>query len=804
VNTPLSWSAPGATTYDVNFGTTNPPPPAASGLAAPTYTPATLINNTTYFWQVVARNAGGATAGPVWSFTTIVAPPTTPTVVAPANSSTGIATNASLAWSANGATRFDVNFGTTNPPPAAATGLAAPSYTPVAALNTLTTYYWQVVAQNDGGATAGPVWSFTTAALPSQWTSQDIGTVVLPGSASYSNGAFTIAGAGADIWYNADAFQFVSQAVSGDTEIVARVASVTNTNTKAKAGVMLRESIAPEAAHVLVDVKPNGGGVEFITRATTGGQTTKQSNTALSAPVYLRLRRTGTTVVGAASTDGVNWITVGTTTIAAWPLAGLAVTSRDITRLNTAVFDNVTITVPPPTPPPTSTGSSPGAYIAVTDRTAYPKPALPHLGPAGFTFNDPTFGSKILRVTDEFTRPGSPYRSYRASSNGQLAAWNASSTAFYVVSNDGTIIPFAFDAQTMTAARIQATTTGSGGATLGFYQEPQFSLVNPNIIYGAVTGTNNRTVGQYDFQTQKYSPIVDMDTIVSGLANTYLGVVMTGGAAPEKLMTLFGGGSQDNHYLLMWSPIDNLGARKILNTVTSTINGVPTNVTLNVHLHSALIDMTGRYVLLGTRASDIAAPRSAAPVFVWDTATDVITPLPTSMLSSGHGILGHGTWINQDCCTSSTWDGMQWQFRYLNDLQRTSDLVSPVLLPKEIYIADHTSWHNSRPDTLVPVISSTYRSTIDTDPWRAWDDEIIAIDTAGGGGGLTYRFAHHRSDIRSDTDPSVNYFWYQPISSVSPDGRFVIFTSNWEKTLGKDAAEGTFRQDVFLVQLTPR
>jgi hypothetical protein len=28
--------------------------------------------------------------------------------------------------------------------------------------------------------------------------------------------------------------------------------------------------------------------------------------------------------------------------------------------------------------------------------------------------------------------------------------------------------------------------------------------------------------------------------------------------------------------------------------------------------------------------------------------------------------------------------------------------------------------------------------------------------------------------------------------------------SNWEKTLGTDAAEQTFRQDVFLVQLTPR
>ncbi|HKB09010.1 MAG TPA: hypothetical protein VKD69_00095, partial [Vicinamibacterales bacterium] len=341
-----------------------------------------------------------------------------------------------------------------------------------------------------------------------------------------------------------------------------------------------------------------------------------------------------------------------------------------------------------------------------------------------------------------------------------------------------------------------------GGMTLGFYQEPQFSLSNPNRIYGAVTGTNNRTVGQYDFQTRTYTPIVDMDTIVSGLANTYLGVVMTGGTTQENMVVLFGGESQDNHFLLMWSPIDNLGARKILNTVTSTINGVATNITLNIHLHSTMIDKSGRYVVFVTRASDTAAPRSAPPIYVWDTNTDVITPITSAMLGNGHSIAGYGIWINQDCCTTTTWDGLQWQFRYLSDPQRTSDLVNPVLLPKEIFIADHQTWNNSRPDALVPVISSTYR--MNTDPWRAWDDEIIAVDTANGGGGITYRFAHHRSDARSDTDPTVTNFWYQPIANVSPDGRYVIFTSNWEKTLGNDVADGTFREDVFLVQLTPR
>jgi hypothetical protein len=37
---------------------------------------------------------------------------------------------------------------------------------------------------------------------------------------------------------------------------------------------------------------------------------------------------------------------------------------------------------------------------------------------------------------------------------------------------------------------------------------------------------------------------------------------------------------------------------------------------------------------------------------------------------------------------------------------------------------------------------------------------------------------------------------------VSPCGRWALFTSNWEKTLGADPADaGRSRQDVFLVQL---
>ena len=94
--------------------------------------------------------------------------------------------------------------------------------------------------------------------LPTPWVNQDIGSVGLPGSASATGGVFTVKGAGADIWGSADALQSVMQPVTGDVQIVARVASIQNTNAHAKAGVMLRGALTAGSADVILDVQPGG------------------------------------------------------------------------------------------------------------------------------------------------------------------------------------------------------------------------------------------------------------------------------------------------------------------------------------------------------------------------------------------------------------------------------------------------------------------------------------------------------------------------------------------------------------------
>jgi len=58
-------------TFDIFFGTTNPPPQVSAGLADTTYDPGALAYGSTYFWKIVAHDDhGNATDGPTWSFGT--------------------------------------------------------------------------------------------------------------------------------------------------------------------------------------------------------------------------------------------------------------------------------------------------------------------------------------------------------------------------------------------------------------------------------------------------------------------------------------------------------------------------------------------------------------------------------------------------------------------------------------------------------------------------------------------------------------------------------------------------------------
>jgi DNA-directed RNA polymerase subunit RPC12/RpoP/regulation of enolase protein 1 (concanavalin A-like superfamily) len=177
------------------------------------------------------------------------------------------------------------------------------------------------------------------------WQSVDVGPVGLPGSFERQGDDWTIAGSGADIWGQSDAFHFVCRPANGDVSLTTRVLGLQRSDPWAKAGLMIRDSLAPESAYAMVLVTPSSG-VAFQLRSTTGGQADSvliASTTGM--PCWLRLARRLNVFSADYSADGKSWTPMGSTVIAMQPkaLAGLAVTAHNYSALCPARFDHVNI-----------------------------------------------------------------------------------------------------------------------------------------------------------------------------------------------------------------------------------------------------------------------------------------------------------------------------------------------------------------------------------------------------------------------------------------------------------------------------
>jgi hypothetical protein len=178
--------------------------------------------------------------------------------------------------------------------------------------------------------------------LPAGWSTDDVGTTGQTGSAQHASGTFTVNGAGAGIAGTSDSFRFVYKSLAGDGELIARVASFTNTTTSdAKAGIMVRSTLSPGSVHITAALTPDGA-MEVHARETTGGATSFVGGTPRSVPGWVKLVRSGGLVKMYNSADGVNWTANGTL---AFPTGaayiGLVVSSHNTSQLATAVFDNI-------------------------------------------------------------------------------------------------------------------------------------------------------------------------------------------------------------------------------------------------------------------------------------------------------------------------------------------------------------------------------------------------------------------------------------------------------------------------------
>jgi len=217
-------------------------------------------------------------------------------------------------------------------------------------------YTWTNVAMGNYSLTAkaydnNNVTTTSSAVNIIVWGTSDIGSVGVAGSASYSGSTFTVSGAGAGVTSTADAFRYVYRQFSGNTTIVARVASATSPSTATRAGVMMRQNLNANSIEASALYKPTSTYyVYFLRRTSAGGSTSSTtSSTAAAPPYWVKVVRSSNTLSAFMSANGSSWTAVGsgTTVTMTDPIyVGLAVTSGNTSAAKTVTFDNVSITQP--------------------------------------------------------------------------------------------------------------------------------------------------------------------------------------------------------------------------------------------------------------------------------------------------------------------------------------------------------------------------------------------------------------------------------------------------------------------------
>ena len=190
VGATLSWEGGGgATSYDVYFGTSDPPDFIRNQTGATYDPPGDLNHDTLYYWRIDPRNGAGVTTGALWSFRTEPEPLSSPEQVtnrSPRKSAQGVSVGVTLSWEDSGGARsYDVYFGTSDPPDFIRNQTGA-TYDQPGDLSHDAIYYWRIDPRNGAGVTTGGVWSFATITGTSEYDlvvdSLPVAELLAPGS----------------------------------------------------------------------------------------------------------------------------------------------------------------------------------------------------------------------------------------------------------------------------------------------------------------------------------------------------------------------------------------------------------------------------------------------------------------------------------------------------------------------------------------------------------------------------------------------------------------------------------------------
>jgi TolB protein len=181
-------------------------------------------------------------------------------------------------------------------------------------------------------------------------TAADVGSPAIAGSTTYDSTTqrYTMTGAGTNMWFARDEFQFAYRKLTGDFILRAHVRFIgKGVDPHRKIGWMVRQSLAADSPYA--DAAIHGDGLTGLQFRRTAGADTEKIDSTVKAPDVVQLERRGRTFIMSVAKFGEPFTT---TELAELDLGdevhvGLFVCSHNPQVKEQAVFTNVRIDVPP-------------------------------------------------------------------------------------------------------------------------------------------------------------------------------------------------------------------------------------------------------------------------------------------------------------------------------------------------------------------------------------------------------------------------------------------------------------------------
>ncbi|HWN09043.1 MAG TPA: YdcF family protein [Pyrinomonadaceae bacterium] len=406
-----------------------------------------------------------------------------------------------------------------------------------------------------------------------------------------------------------------------------------------------------------------------------------------------------------------------------------------------------------------------------TDRSVYRTPPLPTRPRAGGKFIDPVFGTEIMRATDEVDGPAPGLGTYYS----HWPTFNANSTRLLIrKGHTGDAILKTFDPSNfkLGAGREVLPLEYPGGFGLS-WESSTWSHSDPDVVH---TFANDRKGGMrlyaYNVVRKEFKLVKDLSSIARGR---------------DYLRQMYVSANDDVFgWLLARVGVDEpLGYIVYKRSTNSILYNNPASAYVG-GINEVHVDKSGRWLTI--HLNQTQPDNSATRILNLQTGKIDFLYKNASDSPAGHGDLGTETVVGFDAWM----DGITWRRLSTPHSPRRVFYFRTAVGPQG-GVADWThDFHGTMmADNEDWITIGTHRDPSATQRGSGiYDDEILQVSLDGSE--RIRRICHTRSVYDAKTDTTG--YWSAPKPTISRDGRFIAFTSNWGKS---------GRYDLFIAKIDP-